>query len=278
MTKLKVACIQMRSGTQIAANIAAASALITQAAQAGATLIATPEMTNLVDIRPGMGRAKASTEADCPALAAFCTLAARLNIWLLIGSLAIRLDDEDRLANRSFLIGPDGALIARYDKIHMFDVELGDGQSYRESTSYRPGTRAVIARTPFADLGLSICYDVRFPALYRALGQAGASLITCPAAFTRLTGEAHWHILLRARAIETGAFLLAPAQTGRHEDGRETYGHALIVSPWGEIIAELADDTPGIVLAELDLGEVAKARARIPALRHDRAFQIETPT
>ena len=250
MTALCVACIQMRSGVEIAANIAAASALIEDAADQGAHFIITPEMTNLIDIRQGMGRAKAKPEATSPALSAFRALAAKRKIWLQIK--------------------------ARYDKMHMFDVEIDDGQSYRESRTYRPGTTAVLARTPLANIGLSICYDLRFGALYRALAQAGADILTCPAAFTRITGEAHWHTLLRARAIETGAFMLAPAQTGHHEDGRQTYGHSLIISPWGEIIAERAEDSPGVLLAMLDLRDVAKARAQIPALSHDRPFTVET--
>lgn len=262
----------MRSGTQVAANIAAASALIREAAKQGASLIATPEMTNLLDIRPGKARAKISTEADDESLPAFTALAEELGVWLLIGSLAIALEDDDRFANRSYLISPDGQITARYDKIHMFDVEVGDGQSYRESRAYRPGTEAVVAQAGDATLGLSICYDLRFPHLYRKLAQSGAQILTVPAAFTRVTGEAHWHVLLRARAIETGSFVIAPAQGGKHEDGRETYGHSLIISPWGDIIAEKADTEPGVLLAEIDLGEVGKARARVPSIRGDREF------
>lgn len=276
MNALIIACIQMRSGTEIAANVEAATALINEAADQGAQLVATPEMTNLVDIRPGMGRAKASTEAMCPALATLRNLAKARKIWVLIGSLAIALEDDKRLANRAFLIGPDGEICARYDKLHMFDVAVEDGQSYRESRGYRPGDKAILAETPLAKIGLSICYDVRFPALYRALAQAGAEILTCPAAFTRVTGEAHWHSLLRARAIETGAFMLAPAQTGQHEDGRQTYGHSLIISPWGEILAERAEDSPGVLVAQIDLDQVAKARTRIPSLTHDRAFEVDT--
>lgn len=274
MSKLRVACIQMRSGIDVAANIDAATSLISEAAAAGAQFIATPEMTNLIDIRPGMGRQKAQTEAESPALDAFCTLAHNLKVWLLIGSLAIKLPADNKLANRAFLIGPDGKVCARYDKLHMFDVAVGDGQSYRESNTYQAGKLAVLADTKLANIGLTICYDVRFPALYRALAQAGAQIITCPAAFTRVTGEAHWHTLLRARAIETGAFILAPAQTGQHEDGRETYGHSLIISPWGQIIAEKDEDATGILIADLDLSEVAKARGRIPSLGHDKPFAL----
>ena len=276
MNALKVACVQMRSGVEIEQNISDASDLITKAAQGGAQLIATPEMTNLIDIRKGMGRAKAFKEADSPSLAAFRTLAEQHGIWLLIGSLAIAQEDDAKLLNRSYLIAPSGAITARYDKLHMFDVEVGDGQSYRESAGYSAGSHAVLAETEIARIGLSICYDLRFAGLYRALAQAGAEILTCPAAFTKVTGEAHWHVLLRARAIETGAFVLAPAQTGQHEDGRETFGHSLIISPWGEIIAERSEDTPGILMATLDLDQVAAARKRIPSLSHDRDIDVRT--
>ncbi len=266
MTLLRVACIQLRSGTEVAPNIAAATALIREAAGQGAAFIATPEATNMLDIRPGKSRPKLAPEADDASLKAFRALAAELGVTLLIGSLALRLTDDERLANRSFLIGPDGGVIARYDKIHMFDVEVGDGQSYRESRSYRPGTEAIVAAAPFGRVGMTICYDVRFPHLYRRLAQAGAEILTVPAAFTRVTGEAHWHVLLRARAIETGCFVIAPAHGGRHEDGRETYGHSLIISPWGEVLAEAKGDEPGILLADIDLAEVVNARGRIPSL------------
>ena len=276
MNALKVACVQMRSGVEIEQNISDASDLIIEAAQGGAQLIATPEMTNLIDIRKGMGRAKAFKEADSPSLAAFRALAEQHSIWLIIGSLAIAQEDGAKLLNRSYLIAPSGAITARYDKLHMFDVEVGDGQSYRESAGYAAGAHAVLAETEIARIGLSICYDLRFAGLYRALAQAGAEILTCPAAFTKVTGEAHWHVLLRARAIETGAFVLAPAQTGQHEDGRETFGHSLIISPWGEIIAERREDTPGILMATLDLDQVAAARKRIPSLRHDRDIDVRT--
>ncbi len=276
--KLTAACIQMRSGTEPEANLAAATALVREAAGQGATLIATPEMTNLLDIRPGMARPKVRTEAKDESLPAFRALAAELSITLLIGSLAIAQEDgaDDRFANRSFLVGPDGGVIARYDKIHMFDVEVGDGQNYRESRAYRPGEAAVLAQAPFGKLGLTICYDVRFPHLHRALAKAGADVLTIPAAFTRVTGEAHWHILVRARAIETGCFVIAPAQAGKHEDGRETFGHSLIVSPWGEVLAEGCATEPGIVMADIDLAEVAKARGRIPALANEQVFSLKT--
>ena len=270
MPDLRVACVQMQSGTEVAANIVAASDLIRQAAGLGAQFIATPEMTNLLDIRPGMARPKIVEEANDQSLAAFRSLAAELGVTLLIGSLAIALERDKRFANRSYLIGPDGKIIARYDKIHMFDVEVGDGQSYRESRGYRPGDAAVLADTSFGTVGMTICYDLRFPHLYRKLAQAGAEILTIPAAFTRVTGEAHWHVLVRARAIETGSFVIAPAQGGTHEDGRETYGHSLIVSPWGEVLAEADGDEPGIIVVDLSLDAVAKARARIPSLGNDR--------
>lgn len=275
MTIIRAACVQMRSGAEVAPNVAAATALVRQAAEAGAMLIATPEMTNLLDIRPGMARPKIVSQDDDATLAAFRALAVELGVWLLLGSIAVTVEDDDRFANRSFLIGPDGKIIAQYDKIHMFDVEVGDGQTYRESRAYRPGTSAVLAETAFGPVGMTICYDLRFPALYRTLAQAGAQILTVPAAFTRVTGEAHWHVLLRARAIETGCFVIAPAQGGKHEDGRETFGHSLIISPWGEILAEADGDEPGVIWADLDLDQVAKARARIPSLGNDRDALVD---
>jgi len=272
MTTLRAACIQMRATPDVAPNIEAARALISDAARAGATFIATPEMTNILDIRPGQARSKVRTESEDMCLKALRDLARRLNITLLIGSLAVALPDDRRFANRSYLIGPDGEIGARYDKIHMFDVEVGDGQAYRESRAYRAGREAIVVGTEFGQLGMSICYDVRFPHLYRKLAQSGAEIITVPAAFTRVTGEAHWHVLLRARAIETGCFVLAPAQGGQHEDGRETFGHSLIVSPWGEIVAQIDGDEPGFIIADLDLTAVQKARARIPSLNNDQVF------
>ncbi|WP_430403939.1 carbon-nitrogen hydrolase family protein [Hyphomonas sp.] len=276
MSKIRAACIQMRSGVDVMPNIAMASRLIREATGQGAGFIATPEMTNLLDIRPGMARPKLVAQDDDAALAALRALAGELGIWLLIGSIAVRVEGEDRFANRSFLIGPDRAIRARYDKIHMFDVEVGDGQSYRESRAYRPGGSAVLADTDFGTVGMTICYDVRFPHLYRQLAQAGASILTVPAAFTRVTGEAHWLVLLRARAIETGCFVVAPAQGGRHEDGRETFGHSLIISPWGEILAEANGDEPGVIWADLNLEEVEMARRRIPSLGNDQAFGLNS--
>ncbi|MEL7284290.1 MAG: carbon-nitrogen hydrolase family protein [Pseudomonadota bacterium] len=274
MSTLRAACIQMRSTPEVETNIEAASALIGDAAGDGATFIATPEMTNILDIRPGQARPKIRPESEDACLKALCDLAGRLKVTLLIGSLAVALPDDERFANRSFLIGPAGEILARYDKIHMFDVEVGDGQAYRESRAYRAGRKAIVETTPVGRVGMSICYDVRFPHLYRSLAQAGADLITIPAAFTRVTGEAHWHVLVRARAIETGCFVLAPAQGGCHEDGRETFGHSLIVSPWGEIIAEAKGDMPGYISADLDLAQVQKARTRIPSLHNDQDISL----
>tara|TARA_R110002126_G_scaffold37927_2_gene113779 strand:+ start:1197 stop:2009 length:813 start_codon:yes stop_codon:yes gene_type:complete len=264
----------MRSGTEVAPNIASASALVRQAASAGATFIATPEMTNLLDIRPGMARPKIVAQDQDATLIAFRALADELRAWLLLGSIAVALEDDDRFANRSFLIGPNGKIITHYDKIHMFDVEVGDGQTYRESRAYRPGDTARLVSSAVGEIGMTICYDLRFPGLYRSLAQAGAQVLTVPAAFTRVTGEAHWHVLLQARAIETGCFVIAPAQGGTHEDGRETFGHSLIISPWGEILAEADGDEPGVIWADLDLDQVAEARARIPSLGNNQVFSV----
>lgn len=271
MTTLAVACVQMRSGTDIAANIASASALIREAADKGATLIGTPEMTSLMNRKPGSVFAASTDEAGDQALASFRDLARELEVTLLIGSLPIRAG-VDKCANRSFLIGPGGEVSARYDKIHMFDVQLNAGNVYRESESFAAGSQAVLATAAGARLGMTVCYDLRFPHLLRDLAKAGAEILAVPAAFTRITGEAHWHVLLRARAIETGCFVIAPAQGGRHEDGRETYGHSLIIAPWGEIVAEADHAEPGVIVAMLDLDQVAAARAKIPALTHDRAY------
>lgn len=270
MAQIRVACVQMRSGTDVAENIRAADALIREAADAGADLIATPEMTTLLDRKPGSAWEKSTDEASDPGLAHFKALAKELGKTLLIGSLAIRAE-AGKCANRSFLIRPDGEVAARYDKIHMFDVQLNAGNIYRESDSYAAGEAAVAAILPMAKLGMTVCYDVRFPELFRQLAMAGAQIIAVPAAFTRITGEAHWHILLRARAIETGCFVIAPAQAGKHQDGRETYGHSLIIDPWGEILAEGGTE-PGVIVATLDLAKVDEVRGKIPSLRHVRAF------
>jgi deaminated glutathione amidase len=271
MNGLKVACVQMRSGMDVARNMADAEGLIRKAADAGAELIATPEMTSLLDRTPGAVLAKSAAEAGDPALVAGRALSRELGVWLLLGSLPVRVS-ADRVANRSFLLTPQGDIAARYDKIHMFDVQLSGAEVYRESATFEPGATSVVVQTPKARLGMTICYDVRFPHLFRDLAKAGAELITVPAAFTRVTGEAHWHVLLRARAIETGCFVVAPAQGGRHEDGRETYGHSLVIDPWGAVLAEADTADPCVITAVLDLSQAADARRRIPALTHDRPY------
>jgi predicted amidohydrolase len=267
----KVGCVQMTSGREPAANIAAAEALIRRAGAAGAELIMTPETTDMIEPRGRLVFEKAQPEESHDVLAALRDLAGELGVWLLAGSLVVRLA-ADRLANRSYLIGPGGDISARYDKIHMFDVEIPDGQSYRESRAYRPGGRAVTADLPWGRLGLTVCYDLRFPQLFRALAKGGADFISVPSAFTKFTGRAHWHVLLRARAIETGCFVFAPAQCGTHAEGRKTYGHSLIVAPWGEVLAEGGEE-PGLITAEIDPAEIGKARAMVPSLTHDRPFE-----
>ena len=268
--KVRAACVQMNSGVEIAANITMAEELIREAHGMGARIVGLPEVANLCQQRREAALEAARPEDREPALAAWSVLAAELDIWLLAGSLVVGVAGG-KLANRSFLIGPDGGVVARYDKLHMFDVDLTGGESYRESALFEAGDRAILADTPWGGLGMTICYDLRFPRLYRALAKAGAGMIWIPAAFTRTTGRAHWHALLRARAIETGAWVLAPAQCGDHADGRKTFGHSLIVSPWGEIVAD-AGEEPGVIVAELDFAKVAEARRMIPSLTHDRDF------
>jgi predicted amidohydrolase len=270
-----VGLVQMRAGLDPVANLDAATKLIGEAKAGGADYVLTPEMTNIMEIRrERLFAAIVAEEAD-PSLAAFRELARKHAIHLHVGSLAIKLSDE-RAANRSYLIDGAGEIVARYDKIHMFDVDLANGESYRESRNFRPGEAAVAADLPWGRLGLTICYDLRFPALYRALAEAGSAMLAIPSAFTRQTGEAHWHILVRARAIENGSFVFAAAQGGRHENGRETYGHSLIVDPWGRILAE-GDVEPGIVLAQIDPAAVAAARGRVPSLQHGRRFEMIEP-
>lgn len=268
MTILKTALIQLNAGPDIQENIDTATTLIREAATQKAQLICTPENTCHLRFSSAEKLQSAFPADDHPAITHYSALAKELGIWLLIGSLTIKLDDQ-KLANRSFLFSDQGACVATYDKIHLFDVDLPTGESHRESDYINPGTRAVLADTPWGTMGLSICYDVRFSYLYRKLAQAGASLLTVPAAFTVPTGEAHWETLLRARAIETGSFVLAPAQTGTHEGGRKTYGHSMIIDPWGKILAEAGDDI-GFIIADLDLAAVTKARQAIPALQHDQ--------
>jgi deaminated glutathione amidase len=271
----KVAMIQMRSGLKPAANIDDVVRLISEAKSAGAEYVLTPEMTNILAAKREYFFGAIVAEEGDPSLAALRELARQLGVYIHIGSLAVSLSPE-RAANRSFLVDPKGNIAARYDKIHMFDVDLANGESYRESRNYRPGEQAVLADLPWGRLGLTICYDLRFPALYRALAEAGATMLAIPSAFTKQTGEAHWHVLVRSRAIENGCFVFAAAQGGKHENGRDTYGHSLIVDPWGRIIAEGGTD-PGVVMAEIDPAEIANARARIPSLQHGRRFEIVEP-
>lgn len=269
-TIFKAACVQMRSGVDRTRNIAEASALIEEAARRGAHFIVTPEMTNAVDRNAARLSSSLPAGEEIEEVKAFSAVAADQGVWLLIGSMAIGRGDG-RLANRSFLFGPDGAIAARYDKIHMFDVDLDNGESWKESNVYEPGGKAIVVETPLAAFGLSICYDLRFPHLYRAMARAGADVLCVPAAFTKQTGRAHWKTLLTARAIECGAYVVAAAQGGVHEDGRETFGHSLIISPWGDILAEARGDEPCVIIAEIDLGRVRKARRQIPSLA------LETP-
>jgi deaminated glutathione amidase len=271
--RFRAALVQLRSGRSVADNLDRAEALIRRAARGGADYVQTPENTGFMELEPKLILAAAEPEAASVPLKRLRALAAELGIHLHIGSLAIKLDDT-RVANRSYVIDPQGGILAHYDKLHLFDVDLAVGESYRESHHARPGGKAVLVDLPFGRLGLSICYDLRFPQLYRALAAAGAELIAVPAAFTRQTGEAHWHVLIRARAIESGAFVLAATQGGLHENGRMTFGHSLIVSPWGEVLAEGGED-PGVIFADIDLVASAEARARIPALKHDRDFEVE---
>ncbi len=264
----RAACVQLRCGRSVADNIEAADAYIREAAAGGADYVLTPEQTALMELESEVLFAAITAEDNDPALARFRALAKELGIWLHIGSIAVKVA-EDKAANRAFVIAPDGSVRARYDKIHMFDVNLPDGEVYRESKTYRPGSRAVICDLPWGGLGITICYDLRFPYLYRTLAQAGAAFLTAPAAFTKQTGEAHWHVLQRARAIETGCFVFSAAQGGHHENGRDTFGHSLIIDPWGGILAE-AGTEPGVIFADIDTGLIEEARTRIPALTHDR--------
>jgi len=271
--RFRAGLVQLRSGRSVTPNLDKAEGLIRRAAKGGAIYVQTPENTGLMELKPELVLEAAETEERSAPLARLRALARELGIFLHIGSLAVKLD-ETRVANRSYVIDPEGRVAARYDKLHMFDVDLPGGESYRESQYFRPGEKAVVADLPFGRLGLSICYDLRFPALYRALAAAGAAFIAVPSAFTRQTGEAHWHVLIRARAIETGAFVLAATQGGLHENGRATYGHSLIVSPWGEVLAEGGED-PCVVFADIDLAASDEARARIPALKHGRGLEVE---
>lgn len=272
--RAKVALIQLRAPATQAAALEHVTPLVREAARGGAQFILTPEGTNLLEQRREFRQKAIVRQADDPVVNGLKALARELKIWLLIGSAIVLHEDpaESRAANRSILIGPDGEIKATYDKMHVYDVDLPTGESHRESNNIRPGERAVVGDTPWGKIGLTVCYDVRFAHLFRALARAGADMISVPAAFTVPTGHAHWEIMLRARAIETGAFVLAPAQGGTHEDGRKTYGHSLVVAPWGEVIARLDHDEPGVLYADLDFAEVSKARTAIQQLKHDREF------
>ena len=270
--KLRVGLVQLRSGIDPAANRAAATPLLREAANAGARLIVTPECTTRLDRDSKRMLAAIRPEKEDPETSAWGKLAAELGVWVALGSTSVAAGDG-RACNRTLLYTPDGKIAARYDKIHLFDVQLGGGEMYRESASFAPGDKAVVVEGPQgAKIGMTICYDMRFPELYRALAVGGAELILAPAAFTKPTGQAHWEILLRARAIETGSFVLAAAQGGVHEDGRSTWGHSTIVGPWGEIVGKLDHDQPGVLIADLDLDEVQSARGKIPAWRGAHQF------
>jgi len=272
MRPFKAACLQVNAGNDMAANVDAAGRLAVEARAAGADIILMPENVAMMEWGRGNIVLKALPEDEHIALHAFRDLARDLGCWLHIGSLACLVGDG-MVANRSFVIGPDGAVQARYDKIHMFDVDLGLGEVYRESATFRPGDQAAWVDLPWGRMGLSVCYDLRFPHLYRTLAKSGCAFLAVPAAFTRTTGKAHWHVLLRARAIENGCFVFAPAQVGTHVNDRQTYGHSLIVAPWGEILAD-ALEQPGWVMAEIDPRKVAEARRKVPSLGHDRPFAL----
>jgi len=275
MAVFKAAAIQMRSGTDIGRNAETFEAMLRAAAANGATYVQTPEMTGALVRDKEARRVAFTTEERDPIANAASRLAGELGIYVHVGSTAI-LRGDGKLANRALLFGPDGDRLALYDKVHMFDVDLDNGESWRESAAYEAGTEALVADLPIARIGLAICYDLRFPQLFRAEALAGAEVLTVPAAFTRQTGEAHWHVLLRARAIENGAWVIAAAQGGEHEDGRATYGHSLVVDPWGRIVAEIAGEEPGIAYAEIDTAASLAARRKIPNLRNARDFAVES--
>jgi deaminated glutathione amidase len=274
-SRIRAALVQMCSGRDVDANVRDASALIRDAAKGGADYVQTPEITTLMEPERSKLFAAVQSESGNRALSAFAALARELKIWLHIGSMGV-LVAPDKVANRGYLISPSGIVAASYDKIHMFDVDLPGGESYRESKNYRPGNQAIVAGLPWGRLGLTVCYDMRFAGLYRALAQAGADVIAVPSAFTVPTGKAHWHVLLRARAIETGCYILAAAQAGRHETGRETYGHSIVIAPWGEILAEADGVQTSVIFSDIELNAVLEARQRIPALTHDRPFTVTT--
>jgi deaminated glutathione amidase len=273
MTAFKAALVQMRSGTDMARNLKGAEALVREAAATGAPYVLTPEVSNIFEPDKDRLRAIVLPERDDSMAKRFSELAKELRIHLHAGSLAVKAEDG-RIANRSLVYGPDGKIIARYDKVHLFDIDLPNGESYRESATYTPGAHATAVKLPFAKLGLCICYDVRFPRLANTYANSGATVLTYPAAFTVPTGEAHWHVLLRARAIETGSFVLAAAQGGTHDSGKATYGHSIAISPWGEILAE-AGTEPCVITADIDPEASSSARGRIPALKNARDFALK---
>jgi predicted amidohydrolase len=272
-TPFRVACLQLNSGNDLAANLTALRRMVTEAAGGGAQFVLTPEYCLMMDGSGRVMRENALAADGGEVFGDLLALAQELGLWLLIGSLTLKTGEE-RIVNRSFLISSDGAVAATYDKIHMFDVTLPDGKVIRESSSYRPGEQAVVATTPWGPLGMTVCYDVRFPHLYRALAQQGAQFISVPASFQRQTGKVHWHTLLKARAIENAAYILAPAMCGEHPGNRQTYGHALIVDPWGEVLAD-GGEQPGIVYADIDPARVAKIRGMMPSLEHDRPYSVD---
>ncbi len=276
MPKFTAACIQNNAQNDIADNLPIVRDLVRQAASLKADFITLPECVSLLEPDNAALRAKVPAEQDHPFIPMFEEEARQSGAWILGGTLAIKVQDitgENKIANRLYLYNPKGQITATYDKIHMFDVDLGGGETYKESATYAPGDQAVVTELPWGNLGLSICYDIRFPYLYRALAQAGAAILCAPAAFTKITGEAHWHILQRARAIETGSFMISPSLCGIHAEGRETYGHSVIINPWGDVLADGGTDV-GVVTAEINLAEVTAARRKIPALTHDREFEL----
>jgi deaminated glutathione amidase len=271
--KFRVGLVQMRTGKAIQENLVQAEAFIRDAAGRGANYVQTPENTLVMEVDSQRLLEKISPEQGTGGVTHFSRLAKELGIWLHIGSLAVKVS-EHRAANRAFLFAPDGEIACRYDKIHMFDVDLPSGETYRESATFEPGTCTYVAELPWGGLGIATCYDMRFGEQFKAMARAGAKFLSAPSAFTKVTGEAHWHVLLRARAIENGCFMFAAAQGGRHANGRTTYGHSIVISPWGEVLAE-AGTEPGVIVADIDAGEVDRVRARIPALDHTRDFTVE---
>ncbi|WP_310621807.1 carbon-nitrogen hydrolase family protein [Flexibacterium corallicola] len=274
MEKFLAACVQMRTGRSVSENLEVCETLVRMAAGGGARYIQTPEMTNLLEKDRRSQLTKSSREESDLFLKRLLPLAAELGVWLHLGSLAIKVRD-DKLVNRGFFISPKGEIIQRYDKVHMFDVNLPNGETWCESSTYESGSRVSVIHTAVASIGMAICYDLRQPAIFREQAKAGAQILTAPSAFTRQTGEAHWHVLQRARAIENGAYMISAAQGGDHEDGRSTFGHSMVVDPWGKVVAELDHRKPDVLFAEIDLKNVAGARKRIPALANEKAFVIQ---